>query len=251
MSWYLRHALHFRRQLFQHADRTPTPEETILCLKLGGEILALRALALVFSARTYDRAGCVEQLRRSKMAWLKVWRLLLSLSGVKEVSLAACQLGSIHKKEFRLAGVFLNHERLARPCKGGHTHVVIQGRYTKASAVYPDELAREIAIVFGDFIKADRLRRSESETPGAGLESPIINDLLSARPWTLDKVWRWRRPEHINLLEFQGWIALLKSRPAGPQDQRLLRLFDSSVALAASTKRGSSSRSLATLLGQA
>ena len=151
-----------------------------------GNVLAIRALALVFAARTYGRAGCVEQPRRSKMAWLKVWQALLRLPGVKEVFLAACQFGSIHKKEFRLAGVNLELERLARPCRGGHPHVVIQGKYTKASAVYPDELAREIAIVFGDFIRRDRLTNLRGSDSGAGLESPLINDLLSTRPWTLE-----------------------------------------------------------------
>ena len=216
-----------------------------------GNILALRALALVYTARTYDRAGCAEQPRRSKMAWLRVWRELLQLPGVKEVFLAACQFGSIHKKEFRLVGVNLGLEKLARPCRGGHAHVIVQGRYTKASSVYPDELAREIAIVFGDFIKIDRGRTSDIESGGAGLESPIINDLLAARPWTVERVWKWKRPEHINLLELRGLIALLKSKPASTQDTRLLHLFDSSVALAASTKGRSSSKSIAPLLGQA
>ena len=200
----------------------------------------------MLTARTYGRAGCCEQPRRSKMAWLKVWRALLRIPGVKEVFLAACQYGSIHKKEFRLFGVNLRLERLARPCRGGHTHVVIQGKYTKASAVYPDELAREIAIVYGEFLNAKLLRRAT----GAGLESPLINDLLAARPWTLERVWKWKRPAHINLLEFRGLLALLKQKTADLADTRLLHLFDSSVSLAAATKGRSSSRSLAPLLGQ-
>ena len=127
---------------------------------------------------------------------------------------------------------------------------VIQGKYTKASAVYPDELVREIAIVFGDFIRRDRLTNLHGSDSGAGLESPLINDLLSTRPWTLEFAWKWRRPEHINLLEFRGLLALLKSKRADRADSRLLHLFDSSVSLAASIKGRSSSRSLQPLLGQ-
>ena len=74
---------------------------------------------------------------------LRVWKLLLELPGIKEVFLVACQFGSIHKKEFRLAGVNLNLARLARPCRGGHEYVIVQGRCIKASAAYPDELVHK------------------------------------------------------------------------------------------------------------
>ena len=62
----------------------------------------------------------------------------------------------------------------------------MQGRCAKASAVY-EELAREIAIVYGEFIKTDRLRAADESQGHAGLESPISNDLISAKPWVLEK----------------------------------------------------------------
>ena len=103
------------------------------------------------------------------MAWLKVWRLLLQLPGMEGVF---CRCGFIHKKEFRPAGVNLNLEKLARPCRGGHDHVVAQGRYTEASAVYPGELAREIAVVYGEYTKDDRSQEADGVPSGSGLESP-------------------------------------------------------------------------------
>ena len=215
-----------------------------------GNVLALRALALVFTARTYNRAGCVEQPRRSKMAWLEVWLRLRALSGILEVFLAACQFGSIHKKEFRFLGCNLDLHRIARPCRGGHEHVIIQGKWTKASAVYPDALARELAILHGDFIIKDRCRERELGVDFSGLESPIINELLAGRQWKLEKEWRWKRHEHINVLEMRGLVVLLKSQPAAGPDRRLLHLFDSAVALAASVKGRSSSFKLRRLLCQ-
>ena len=215
-----------------------------------GNILALRALALVYAARTYKRAGCAEPPRRSKMAWLKVWRQLSQLPGVLEVFLAACQYGSIHKKEFRFLGVNLNLERIARPCQGGHEHVVIQGSYTKASAIYPDALARELAVLYGEFIVKDRVRERDLDASCPGLESPVINEFLAGRSWRLERVWKWKRHEHINMLEMRGLIVLLKQlQPIGP-DRRVLHLFDSAVALAASVKGRSSSHRLRRLLCQ-
>ena len=215
-----------------------------------GNVLALRALALVFTARTYTRAGCVEQPRRSKMAWLKVWLRLRALSGILEVFLAACQFGSVHKKEFRFLGCNLDLHRIARPCRGGHEHVVIQGKWTKASAVYPDALARELAMLYGDFVTKDRCRERELGVDFSGLESPIINELLAGRQWKLEKEWRWKRHERINMLEMRGLVVLLKSQPAAGPDRRILHLFDSAVALAASVKGRSSSYKLRRLLCQ-
>ena len=85
------------------------------------------------------------------------------------------------------------------------------------------------------FIKVDRLRAAEEFGRGPGLESPIINDLLAARSWSLEQVWKWKRLERINLLKFRDLIALLKRKPADRPDTCLIHLFDSSVALAAST----------------
>ena len=117
-----------------------------------GNNLAQRALAILFTARTYGRGAGAEQPRRSKMAWLRIWKALAELPGVREFFLSACQFGSIHRKDFRLIGVGVDFSNCARPCTGGHEHVKIEGKYTKASAVYPEALAREIAVSFGAFV---------------------------------------------------------------------------------------------------
>ena len=92
--------------------------------------------------------------------------------------------------------------------------MVIQGKWTKSSAIYPDALAREIAILYGEFIVGDRVSERDSSQSCAGLESPIINELLSGRQWRLEKEWRWKKPEHINMLEMRGLVALPKAQPS-------------------------------------
>ena len=186
-------------------------------------ILAQRALAVIFTARTYGRGAGGEQPRRSKMAWLRIWRSLAELPGVEEFFLSACQ--------FRLIGVNVDFSNCARPCRGGHEHVRVEGRFTKDSAIYPEALAREIAISFCNFVAEARSAARAEAPPCSGLESPIINDLLAGRQWSVDAVWRWKRKEHINLLETRGLITLLKRQSAAAPDTRLLHLFDSSVAL--------------------
>ena len=109
------------------------------------------------------------------MAWLKVWKMLLQLPGVREVFLAACQFASAQERvqarrsqpEPRTLGPSVQGWPPPRCCAGA--------------------LRREIAIVYGEFIKTDRLRAADESQGHAGLESPIINDLISAKPWVLEK----------------------------------------------------------------
>ena len=169
-----------------------------------GNILAQRALAIIFTARTYQRGAGGEQPRRSKMAWLRIWRSLAALPDVKEFFLSACQFGSIHRKDFRLIGVNVDFSNCARTCQGGHAHVRVEGRFAKASAIYPEALAREVAISFCRFIASERSADRADSLSCGGLESPIVNDLLAGRAWNLEAVWKWKRPEHINLCTVPG-----------------------------------------------
>ena len=79
----------------------------------------------------------LETPKLSIMAWLPMWKFLLSL-GFKEVFLASCQCGSPRKKEFRLLSYGVEKEFLDVRCKGGHQHVKIEGQYTKTFGEYVD-----------------------------------------------------------------------------------------------------------------
>ena len=116
------------------------------------------------------------------MAWLSVWRYLLQI-GFAEAITASCVFGSPHRKEFRFLGCHFEVHKLERRCPGGHQHVRIEGKYTKASSVYVDKLAKFLAenLAAGirnlDLAEADCLQVE-------GLESVVINDLLQCPGWS-------------------------------------------------------------------
>ena len=70
--------------------------------------------------------------------------------------------GSIHRKEFRFLVVNMETEALSLRCDRSHFHVKIEGKYTKASAVYVDGLAEAIAHCF-DVALARKRRTSLGE----------------------------------------------------------------------------------------
>ena len=114
----------------------PTERRTLL-----GTTLALRSLALMLVAARTRVIGLLETPRRSKLAWLQEWIYFLDALIADETWLASCNFGSIHQKEFRLLGCNVEMTRLNFPCTRDHTHVKIEGKYTRPSATYTDQLA--------------------------------------------------------------------------------------------------------------
>ena len=144
-----------------------TNERTLL-----GNLLAYHSLCLLFVALRVGTFGLGEQPRRSKMRWLKAWRRLRSV-GLKEAFLASCSFGSIHQKEFCFAGVNMHVELLHRPCTRDHSHVPIQGKFTKPSATYVPKLAETLAIFFKDHLVALQRERERLDFEAEGLEDQL------------------------------------------------------------------------------
>ena len=106
------------------------------------------------------------------MAWLSAWAWLIKL-GCEEAVVAACRFGSVHRKEFRLFCYLLSVKDLEARCLGGHKHIQIAGRFTKG----PEKMAIHIAKVFKE----------------------VVNDLLVARQWEVERSWHWKKRAHISL----------------------------------------------------
>ena len=115
---------------------------------MQGNCIAFRCLFLLWYAAIHECPALGEQPRLSKMAWLHLWRFLVEKKGFQEAIVASCQFGSPHRKEFRLLGRNIDMRALEVRCPGGHQHLRIEGKYTKASAVYVPELALHFAKAF-------------------------------------------------------------------------------------------------------
>ena len=206
-----------------------------------GNLLADRSFLLLRHGWKHGRPCGKQQPRLSKMRWLKKWAWLRR-DGFGEFVCASCQFGSIHKKEFVFLSYLLDSLSLEKKCPGGRAHVRIEGAYTKPSAVYEWGLADHLA---AGFEQALLRRRGADDGPDvAGLESIIINDVLSSSSWKKEKCWSWKRKSHINVLEGHAGLALLNAAAQKSRDARFLGLMDSRVAKGALAKGRSSSTSL-------
>ena len=207
---------------------------------LHGNTLAFRTFIILKTGQRHKRPNGMEQPRRSKMCWTSFW-ISLRESGYVENVIAACQFGSIHKKEF----VFLLYlvENLQVKCPGGHPHVRVEGSHTKNSAIYPDDLGMHVALGFRAALEKQR-RLENLEADICGGESLLANDVLLTQPWRHGRCWRWKKQSHINVLETYSSVVALGDHGLSHPDSRVNFLVDSQVARGALSKGRSSSYAL-------
>ena len=137
---------------------------------LLGNTSAFRCFVICWTAYRYSRPSLLETPKLSKMAWLTIWQYLISL-GFEEAFLASCLFGSPHKKEFRLLFHGLERALLDVRCRGGHGHLRIEGKYTKASGEYVDGVAERFALAFFQALQ----NKENSET---GIRSKVFATFL-------------------------------------------------------------------------
>eukprot|EP00438_Fugacium_kawagutii_P012665 Skav215620 [mRNA] locus=scaffold666:640257:644840:- [translate_table: standard] len=207
-----------------------------------GNLLALRALALLRIGFKHRRPCALEQSRLSKMAWLEAWRALLRL-GFAEAVVASCAFGSPHRKEFRLLCYLLDVAFLDVRCPGNHVHVKIQGALTKPSAIYVDGVADHFAEAFHRTLSLlDSEERCDIKTQG--LEGAFANDVMVSSNWKVSRAWSWKRRGHINVLEMASLVSQLKEAANSHAAARFAVFVDSAVCRGAITKGRSASYAL-------
>ena len=208
---------------------------------LRGNVLAFRCMTICWVAWRYLIPALLEQPRLSKMAWLKFWKYLIEI-GFLEAIVASCRFGSPHRKEFRFLGFGIEMAGLEARCSGGHPHVRIEGALTKASAVYTQQLAEHLAKFIKKAVFSSKVE--EFHFKGSANESLVVNDILYGDGWLVSKAWSWRRPGHINILESNSYVSLLRELCLRGGDRRFVALMDSKVAKGAHAKGRSSSLGL-------
>ncbi len=213
-----------------------------------GNVLAQRSFQILYVALANSVTAVMENPWSSKMKKMPSWKMLENVPGVETVRTDSCMFGSIHKKSFAFLGVNADMTDIDIRCCGGHDHVQIQGKYTKASASYTPRLSDALA---GVMQKGVSRRKSEIERDSLvvkGLENQLLNDILISSTWELEDCWAFKSPHHINILELSAVVRLVsklvKSHVAG----RVIVFVDSNVVRCAGNKGRSSSRALLVLL---
>ena len=216
---------------------------------LKGTTLALRALALMKLASFTSTPAGLEQPRRSKMRRLSEWQFFHGLA--EEVWTASCMFGSPHKKEFVFLLTNLPPGGIHRKCSGDHSHIQIAGAYAKPSATYTDELAETVATAFDKALSSKLRIAAHDPLELKGLESPMVNDVLLSGKWKVEKVWKWKVPQHISIQEVLSANALLKEIAIKKPKSRLVVAMDSNVGLSSLVKGRSPSHGLRRALRRA
>lgn len=214
-----------------------------------GNLLALRALCLLQIAYRLKLPGLAEQPWTSMMRLLPSWSRLEEKERASVVRADSCSFGSVHLKSFRFLAVNMSIRKLDRRCSRDHSHVVVQGKYTKASASYTDDLAASIAQCFYDALQNRRQQIDENNLGEVrGIENQLVNFAATSLQWKKKDSWWFQRPRHINLLEMKSLLRLAERMVRSPTPLRVVNLVDSNVIRCAASKGRSSSKALNPLL---
>lgn len=123
------------------------------------------------------------------------------------------------------------------------------GIYTKASAIYTEELSRTMAEVFYDAIQRSFEDEDSNSIHVSGLENQLVNEVMVSRPWTVESSWKFKRASHINLLDMRS-VEKLIEKQAKAGSVRTVCFVDSNVTRCALGKGRSSSLALSTVIRQ-
>ena len=206
-----------------------------------GNLMAFRSMIIMRCAVRCKVPAGTEQPRRSKMRWLPEWKSMMNM-GCEEAVVASCMFGSPHQKEFCFLLHLVKVEDLDTRCSRDHTHIKIQGSYTKPSAMYTVPLAEHIASGFAAAL--ERQSHVEDGQNAPVYEGILTNDVLIAQQWVHEDSWDWRGQRHINIREIGSVLRLLRRNLGAHPESRFPVLIDSRVAKGALAKGRSSSRAL-------
>ena len=214
-----------------------------------GNLLAHRSLQLLSLARTNGVVGLLETPFSALTKHLPAFKSILTHSEVSMCRSDSCMFGSIHMKPFRFVGVNVNLQPVQVRCDRSHTHVLIQGSFTKTSATYSDRLAECLAVVVKEGVDSVKARFGFfQEYECGGLENQALNSVVLSSQWSLDKSWTFKKKAHINVLEFSVLEKVALHQLSLGGDRRVVSMADSFVVSAAASKGRTSSYSLASVL---
>ena len=216
---------------------------------LTGNTLALRALYLLTVAHYYFVPGLAEQPWTSMMQYLPSWENLAKKEGAATVRTDSCAFGSPHQKSFRFLSVWMRTDKLQKRCDRTHSHITVEGRYTKASASYTYSLASAIAECFAAAIRARQdFIRKEEEGCVKGLENQLVNAIATDCQWRKVDSWTFQNKRHINILELKSVIRLAEQLVRRGRSRRVVNFVDSNVVRCSASKGRSSSKALTPFL---
>ena len=210
-----------------------------------GTALALRGLQCLELGWRHGVPGWLETTYSSKMKFLPPYKTLRAKRCVDFCRTDSCRFGSPHLKPFAFLSVWAPLDRIRQRCVCKGRHVVIEGKLTKASAMYTDGLADALATVLSEAINARASADLEwDQVQTAGLENALVNQVALEAPWSTLRSWPFRRPVHINIQEAVSVLKVVEHLILKWGPQRAAILVDSNVVRCAVSKGRTSSKGL-------
>ena len=223
---------------------SPRNQQTYL-----GNLLLRRSLQILRVALINGACAILESPFSALTKHLPPYAAFLKQPGASMCRTDSCMFGSIHLKAFRFLAANLDLSGLRVKCSRDHQHIVVQGAYTKASATYTPGLSEALAQTFAEGILRFKGEIEDCCVPPVkGLESQAINSVALSSDWEVHKSWTFRRPAHINVLEFSVLEKLAIDLVEQGISRRVVSLADSFVVSAAAAKGRTSSYGLAPVL---
>ncbi len=214
-----------------------------------GNQLALRGCQLIALCHRYSIPGLLEKPLTSLLQHMPAWKVIASLPNASQVRSDSCRFGSIHRKSFKFLGVHVCLDGLALQCQCTTKHVPVEGSYTKASAIYVDDLARELAKTLKEGIQEKTHKDLElRELSTKGLENQLVNEVALGSTWKKVLSWKFKKESHINILEEAALLRQASIVAKDGKPKRVVNFVDSNVVRCASAKGRSSSLGLSSIL---
>ena len=214
-----------------------------------GTLLSCRSLQLLYIGATNGAFGIMEIPYSAYTKHLPQWKTVRRLGACSFVRTDSCMYGSIHKKSFGFLCVNVLCRHLDLKCDRTHSHVKVEGSYTKGSATYVPKLAEALGITFKDALDGLKADLSfAAETRVDGLENQLVNEVACSSSWKVESAWDFKKQSHINLLEESCVLRLLQDLAKLRVPLRVVNLVDSFVVRGATSKGRSSSLGLSTVL---
>ena len=207
-----------------------------------GNRTACVAMIILRTCRSYEVPALLEQPLRSRMFWLPAFKTFASLPGAVSASAASCAFGSSFSRRFRFLGCHLRVSSLQAhcTCPSNLSHSPALGSAERATAACTPKLAAALAEVFLSAIS----HVPAEDLPREGLENVGVNDTLLHSRWEVGGSWVWKKAVHINRLETDAAVNVLRTLALRGGDRRFTLLVDSTAAKGALVKGRSAARLL-------
>ncbi|CAK0850516.1 unnamed protein product [Prorocentrum cordatum] len=218
--------------------------------RLGNGLCRVGMLALFAHLLSGHGAGLHGHPLTAYSWYAHIVEFLLTHEAVERFDLSMCQFGAPWKKDTSLLvvrGPWL--APMARRCRGGHMHTVLEGCLTPKAALYPHGFCSELSKLIADHVDGPNPPPpAESSAPAGAFEALWLNNYVDSAPWQLHCHRPFRRPLHINLLEIHAACDAVDEQGPRFSDCKRNLFLDSRVSIGAISKGRSSSTAINKLL---